>query len=206
MKLVELSLKDFANALSAKESVPGGGSASAYVGSIAVSLLLMVARYNERIEMNKSIIEALEDEKNNLLSLVDKDALSFDEVMKAYRLPKNTDDEKKIREEQIQSTLREAANIPYDTLRTSSSAIKYMELLEPDCKKNMISDLACSALFLKSAIEGSYLNILINIKSIRDKEFADSLYKDATNIKTGAFKILDKIFFRIEQQLEINPS
>jgi len=121
--------------------------------------------------------------------------------MEAYKLPKNTDEEKKLREEKVQAALREAADVPYDTLRTSALAIKYIEMLEADCKKNMISDLGVSASLLISAIESAYLNVLINVALIRDKEFAQALLTDATSIKVSSIKILEHIFKRVEGSL-----
>lgn len=205
MNLTDMSLVNFVNALSSRESVPGGGSAAAAIGAMGVGLLIMVARYLTDTEKYKPIIESLEDEKNDLIFLVNRDAEAFKSVMDAYKLAKNTEEEKKIREEKIQATLREAADIPYDTIRTSASAIKYLEILENDCKKNMISDLGAGATLLKSAIESAYLNVLINVSLIRDKEFADSLLRDSTNIKNSSIKVLDKIFKRVEEILG-NPS
>lgn len=201
MGLTEMSLESFINALSARESVPGGGSAAASAGAMGVALLLMVARYANDSGKFKSTIDALEDEKNSLILLVNRDAEAFKTVMDAYKLPKNTDEEKKLRDDKIQAALREAADVPYDTLRTSALAIKYIEILEADCKKNMVSDLGVSASLLRSAIESAYLNILINVALIRDKEFAQALLKDATSIRVSSIKILDHIFKRVEDSL-----
>jgi formiminotetrahydrofolate cyclodeaminase len=201
MNLTDMSLVNFVNALSARESVPGGGSAAAAAGAMGIGLLIMIARFAADTEKYKPIIEALEDEKNNLILLVNRDSEAFRAVMDAYKLPKNTEEEKKVREEKIQASLREAADVPYDTLRTAASAIKYMEILEADCKKNMISDLGAGATFLRSAIESAYLNVLINAGLIRDREFAEALLKDATSIKIGSIKVLDKIFKRVEESL-----
>jgi formiminotetrahydrofolate cyclodeaminase len=132
---------------------------------------------------------------------VNRDAEAFKTVMDAYKLPKNTDEEKKLRDDKIQAALREAADVPYDTLRTSALAIKYIEILEADCKKNMVSDLGVSASLLRSAIESAYLNILINVALIRDKEFAQALLKDATSIRVSSIKILEHIFKRVEDSL-----
>ncbi len=201
MDLTELSLESFINALSARDSVPGGGSAAASAGAMGVALLLMVAKYADDPSKLKSIIDALEDEKNSLISLINRDAEAFKNVIQAYKLPKNSDEEKKLREEKVQAALREAADVPYDTLRTSALAIKYIEMLEDDCKKNMISDLGVSASLLRSAIESAYLNVLINVPLIRDKEFAQALLKDATSIKVSSIKILEHVFMRVEDSL-----
>lgn len=201
MGLTDLSLESFVNALSARESVPGGGSAAAGVGAMGVALLVMIARYATDTDKYKSIIEALEDEKNSLVLLVNRDAEAFKTVMEAYKLPKDTEEQKKVREEKIQASLREAADVPYDTLRTAASTIKYMEILEADCKRSMISDLGVASSLLKSAIESAFLNVLINVSSIRDKEFAQALLKDAESIRIGSIKVLDKIFRRVEESL-----
>lgn len=74
-------------------------------------------------------------------------------------------------------------------------------MLEDDCKKNMISDLGVSASLLRSAIESAYLNVLINVPLIRDKEFAQALLKDATSIKVSSIKILEHVFMRVEDSL-----
>lgn len=194
MSLKDLSIVDFVSALSSKEPTPGGGSAAALVGATGVGLLLMVANYIEDQTNVEHLYKPFENAKRNLLDLINKDAESFDQYMKAIKLPKTTDEEKKERSAQMQTALINASKVPFDTMKECQQVIPMMAILEEKCKKGMISDLGASATCLRSAIESAYLNIIINASSIKDKEYADKLMANSIQIKENSIKSLENIY------------
>jgi formiminotetrahydrofolate cyclodeaminase len=194
MGLKDLSAVNFVSALSSKEPTPGGGSAAALVGATGVGLLLMVANYIEDQTKVSHVFEPFELAKKELLELIDKDADSFNEYMKAIKLPKATDEEKKERSSQMQLALVHASQIPFATMKACQKVIPYMEILEKECKKGMISDLGASATCLRSAIESAYLNIIINASSIKDKTYSEKLLTDSDQIKDNAIKSLETTY------------
>jgi formiminotetrahydrofolate cyclodeaminase len=194
MGLKDLSAIDFVSALSSKEPTPGGGSAAGLVGAIGVGLLLMVANYIEDQTKVAPVFEPFNIAKNELLELIDLDADSFNLYMKAIKLPKATDEEKKERSKEMQAALVNASQIPFATMKACVRVIPYMNILEQECKKGMISDLGASATCLRSAIESAYLNIIINAGSIKDKEYADKLLAESIQIKEEAINSLNTTY------------
>jgi formiminotetrahydrofolate cyclodeaminase len=204
MSLKELSAVEFVSALSSKEPTPGGGSAAALVGATGVGLLLMVANYIENRSKVEHVFEPFETAKQELLDLIDKDADSFNLYMKAIKMPKITDEEKKERSQEMQKALIYASQIPFATMKACEQVIPLMDVLEHECKKGMISDLGASATCLRSAIESAYLNIIINACSIKDKEYSEKLMKDSIQIKNNSIKSLEEKYQRVVEIL-VNP-
>ena len=205
MGLKELSVQDFVTALSVKEPTPGGGSAAGLVGATGVGLLLMVAHYLEDQTKVCHLYEIFEKAKNDLLDLIDKDAESFDQYMKAIKLPKVTEEEKKERSIQMQLALKAASAVPYATMKACYEVIPHMEILEKACKKGMISDLGAAATCLRSAIESAYLNIIINAGSIKDTDYSTVLLSEAITILESSVQDLDHIYKRVVEIL-VSPN
>ncbi len=202
MNLKDLSITEFCKEITAKKPTPGGGSAAAATGAVGLSLVLMVGNYAEDQEKLSSILEPLEQEKNNLLALIDKDAESFNTFMKAMKLPKSTDDEKKERREAMQTALKHAADVPFQTLRSCSIGTKYMQMLTEDVKKSMISDLGAASTMLCSAINSAYLNVIINAASIKDCDFKAKLVEESKQMQRNSVEILSTLFHSVEKKLE----
>lgn len=205
MGLKDLSVEDFVQALSSKEPTPGGGSAAASTGAMGVGLLLMTARFLDESPSVLSFIADLEVHKKHLLHLIDEDALSFNGYMDAIHLPKTNEEEKTFRSQKMQEALQYAATIPFQTILACAKCIPILEYLEKDVKKNMISDLGSAASMLESAIQCAYLNVLINVSSLKDKQKADQLLQETNQIRDGAIKIFTKVFQRVEALLA-NPN
>jgi len=201
MGLKEFTVNDFVLALSSREPTPGGGSAAALVGACGVGLLLMVANYIDNAENIKEVFPPLEKAKIELLALIDKDADSFNTYMSAMRLPKTNDSEKQVRAQAMQKALIEAADVPFQTLKTCHACIQYMDILEKDCKKNMISDLGAAATCLRSAIDSAYLNIIINAGGIKDASISSALMNDSREMKTNSLFLLESTYQRVVDTL-----
>ncbi|MGL4687407.1 MAG: cyclodeaminase/cyclohydrolase family protein [Fusobacteriaceae bacterium] len=182
MKLIEMSILKFLDEVDSNSPAPGGGSVSALVSALGTSLTRMVVH----LTVDKKKFKELEEEEKNsfknnfdkmgeirkkLEVLVDEDTKAYNLVMSAYKLPKETKDEIEKREEQIQSSLKEAISTPLEICRLSRDGLRLMEIILKHGNKNAITDLGVSAILLLSGIEGGILNVMVNLSSIKDEEF-----------------------------------
>jgi len=165
--LVDMTLRDFASAVAAKTSTPGGGSVAAYASTLGAALGAMAARYSEG-GVSEGAAAALDGLRARFLILVDRDTDAYSKVSAAYGLPKKTDAEKAARRAAIQAALVEAANVPLEGMRAAVDALKALEPLSGACNKNLASDLAGGALLLRAGLEGCGWNVRINAAGLAD--------------------------------------
>ncbi len=174
-------MRDFLQALSSSQPTPGGGSASAMVGATGASLvsMLMELSIGKAEGACKERFVAIAKEavalRQDLLELVEADARSFERVMESFRLPKGTEAEKKERRQKIQAAYKEAANTP---LIVMEKCLRVMELAVEGIKDgnpNAITDGGVAALSGWTGLKGAALNIEINLGSIKDEDFVNTL-------------------------------
>lgn len=178
-KLVDLTAKGFANETASESPAPGGGSISAYIGSLGASLATMVANlsshkrgWDNRWEEFSVVAEKGQNLKNELLFLVDEDTNAFNRIMDAFGLPKKTDAEKQIRKEAIEAASKYAIEIPLRVMRTALSVMDIVENMVINGNPNSVSDAGVGALCVSAAVQGAFLNVKINAGGIEDKSFA----------------------------------
>ena len=202
------SCEKFVDETFSKAPVPGGGGVAALVGSIGVALSGMVcnlttgknkyAIYEDDIQR---ILKDAEELKSDLMSLIDKDAENFYPLSQCYGLPANTDEEKTIKEEKMQAALKVAITAPIETVKISYRAIKLHEELATKGSKLAVSDVGCGVLCLKAAMKSGWLNVMINLKSIHDEEFIESVEAELLPIIDAGEKLADDIYCNVESQL-----
>ena len=180
MDLAERSVRDFVDTVASDAPAPGGGSVAALEASIGAALTGMVAcltqgrkKYAEYAE-NAALVQAhAEDLQKRLLSLMDEDSEAFNRVSAAFSLPKDTDEEKAARSSAIHDGLKGCTRTPLEMMRLCEEAISLAsDFLEKGFNQSSASDLGVAFLSLKSAMQGAWLNVLINLGSIRDEAFA----------------------------------
>ena len=202
-KLVDLTVKGFADETSRESPAPGGGSVAAYCGAIGASLGTMVAN----LSANKSGWEDRWQEfsewaqkgqllKDELLKLIDDDTMAFNKIMDAFRLPKSTLEERKIRRKAIKAATKNAIRIPFKVMNTSYKALDLLEQMAKNGNPNSISDAGVGALAIKAAVEGAYLNVRINCKDFNDEIFVNDMLEKAGSM-------LEKTKSRAEEIMEI---
>ena len=191
-KFAKYDLNKFTAELASDSPTPGGGSVAGLSASLSASLIEMVVNLTDDNSLNKYNDE-LSSKRKEALDLIDKDAESFNKVMSAFKMPKNTDEEKKKRKEAIQNGLYKASLTPLETMKL---ALKLMELARKIIEKgnpNAISDIGVAGFMGISALKGAYLNVLINTQSLKDKEKDKKKKKEADEIITKGEKILSEI-------------
>ena len=179
MKLVELTVKDYIDLLGSDAPAPGGGSASALSGAQGAGLAAMVAaltigkkKYQEYWELCEEKQAAAADYQKRLAAQVDKDTEAFNLLSSAFKLPKETDDEKKLRSGEIASATLIATQVPFDTLVMAVEALEVAQEIVGRSNSNAASDLGVAALQLLACARGAWLNVLINLPGVKDEEKA----------------------------------
>lgn len=207
-KLVKMNLREFANETASESAAPGGGSISAYVGALGISLGTMVANlsshkrgWDDRWEFFSDWAEKGQMLKDELLELVDLDTKAFNKIMQAWRLPKKNEEEKQKRKQAIEEATKFAINIP---LRVMNVSLKSMEVLLAMAKEGMqasISDVGVGAMATLTAVRGAHLNVRINASSLEDKEYKKQVLAQAQEIEKKAKYMEHQIMEIVEKKL-----
>lgn len=191
--LLEQKTTDFLEQLSSSAPIPGGGGASAAVGAFASALGLMVTnltvgkkKYADVEEEILEIREKLEQKKQDLVRMVDEDAEAFEPLAKAYRMPKETEEEQAEKEKVMEAALKNAAEAPLCIMKTIVDTMEMIRVLGGKGSRLAVSDAGVAILFAQAALEGASLNIFINTKMMKDQEEAERLnYRADQLIATG---------------------
>ena len=185
MKLVDYKVTEFVQLLASEAPAPGGGSAAALAGATGASLAAMVAALTlgkEKYREYEAQTVALQNKGNELqtrfLELIDADTAAFNDVSAAYKLPKQTEDEKEKRREAIEQSLKKATQTPFDMMKTALECLQVVVSAVGKTNASAASDLGVAAYSLRAATEGAWLNVLINLGGIKDEAFV-AQYKDA---------------------------
>ena len=208
MKLVQASCVGFVDETFSKAPVPGGGGVAALAGALGTALGGMVcnlttgkkkyAQYEEDIHRIMNEAAAL---KNRLLELIDEDAQNFFPLSKAYGLPKNTEEEKKIKEETLQKCLKVAIQGPVDIMKVCHDAIKLQEELVDKGSMLAISDVGCGVLLLKGAMQSGWLNVVVNLNSITDEKYVADLRAELVPLMDEGCRICDEVYEKVLAKL-----
>ena len=206
--MVEKSCIDFVNVLASKEPVPGGGGGAALVGAVGMALGSMVGnltlgkkKYADVQEDMERLLKEAGALQNDLLELVEKDAEVFEPLSKAYGMPKETDEEKAKKDEVMEAALRQACSVPVEIMEKAMDCIRIHEEFGEKGTAIAISDVGVGVLFVKSALMGGSLNVFINTKSMKDRDYAEKINKRAEEMLADGCKradaVYEKVFARI---------
>ena len=206
--LVNLSCKGFANETASESPAPGGGSVSAYIGALGVSLATMVANlsshktgWDERWEEFSDWAEKGQKLKDELLFLVDEDTRSFNRIMDAFGLPKETPEEKAARTDAIQEATKYAIEVPFKTMQKSFEAMEIIKAMVETGNPNSVTDAGVGALCARSAVMGAFLNVKVNAAGLKDKMFVKDILKKGTGIEEGAKKLETELLALVNSKI-----
>ena len=199
---------EFVEVLASKAPVPGGGGASALVGAIGTALGNMVgsltvgkkkyADVEEEMYELKGKADALQKE---LLHLIERDAEVFEPLSKAYCMPRNTEEEKAEKARVMEIVLKDACSVPMEIMERCCEAIDLIEVFAEKGSTLAISDAGVGATFCKAALEGASLNVFINTKSMKNREYADELNKKADEMLSVYTKKAEEIYQSVAARL-----
>lgn len=207
-KLIDFKLDAFAEETASESMAPGGGSISAYVGTLGVSLGTMVANlsahkpgWDDKWEFYSKWAEKGQAYKNRLLFLVDEDTNSFNKIIESFRMPKGTEEEKEKRKAAIENATKYATEVPFQVMQTAHDSIEVMEAMAKDGLQNSLSDAGVGALCARTAVIGAYFNVRINAKDIKDRIFADDILAKAEKIYKSTVEREQKIIELIDSKM-----
>ncbi|MFQ6081737.1 MAG: cyclodeaminase/cyclohydrolase family protein [Candidatus Aminicenantia bacterium] len=194
---VEKSINEFLTQLSSDSPTPGGGTTAALAGAISSSLLEMAVRIslkkNPESTALSRVIGITPQWKETLFRLMDADSEAFDQVMAAFKMPKETEEEKKVRSEAIQRALKKAAEVPWQTAEVCFNILQTSCQIKEEINPNTLSDFLTSGLLAFSGLEGALFNVEINLSSIKDEEYKNSLSNKVEELRSEAIKLKDEI-------------
>lgn len=206
--MIQQSFAKIVESLAAKTPTPGGGAAAAMAGSMGTSLLLMVVRFSRGKKANvdrdgdlAEVERVLDDHLQRLLPMAERDCKSFDLVSAAYRMPKDADDEKALRQRAIQEAMVGAMVVPEETLCMVRDVFVAMDGVSSCVGKAIVSDLASGGALLAAAAEGAFLNVRINAAYLTNRDLADKTMFRAEAVRAEIHRHQQKISDQVEQLL-----
>lgn len=188
--LAELTLQQFIDKVISNDPVPGGGSVSALNGALAASLSAMVAnltvgrkKYVEVNDLMQELAARLETAARRLLADVDRDSEAYDRVFSAFKLPKDTDEQKAVRSEAIQRETKYAAQVPMEVARAVHEILPHIATVAQRGNSNAVTDACVAMMCARTAVLGALLNVKINLSSIKDEAFVKAMAEEAARLE-----------------------
>ncbi|MGB2867699.1 MAG: cyclodeaminase/cyclohydrolase family protein [Bacteroidota bacterium] len=176
--LTKKSVGDFLDSVASNAPAPGGGSVSALAGALGAALTSMVARltigkkkYADVQEEMEDVLRKSEELRARITAVIDEDTLAFNKVMQAFGMPKESDDQKSVRNIAIQEATRNATEVPLRLIELCARSIDLAKTVAVKGNKNSASDAGVAILMLRAAAQGALLNVKINLAGIEDAEF-----------------------------------
>ena len=201
MKLAELKTAEFVDLLASDAPAPGGGSAAALEGALGAALTAMVCgltvgkkKYAEFQELAESAQAKATDLKARFVDVMDRDTEAFNVVSAAFGMPKATDEEKAARSAAIQKGLEGCTKTPFEMMELAVETLELTASILGKSNDSAASDLGVSALSLRAAIQGAWLNVLINIGSLKNKELAEDYRAKGEALLAKALPLADQIY------------
>jgi formiminotetrahydrofolate cyclodeaminase len=190
-----MNMKMFLDELASSSSAPGGGSVAALSGALGAALSSMVCNltkgkqgYETVQEEIVEILQRTEELRKQLTELIDKDTEAFNEVMEALKMPKDTADQKELRQHAMQDTFKHAADVPLETARKCIQILDCARIIAEKGNKNSISDAAVSALMAQTGVQAAMLNVRINLRSIKDTEYTQKVTAELDELLRNAME------------------
>jgi formiminotetrahydrofolate cyclodeaminase len=183
---VERPMTHFLETLSSSSATPGGGSVSALGGALSASLISMVASLSGENEELQRIHKDSEILRAECTKLIDDDVKAFDAVMRSFKMPKGTDEEKAVRKEAIQSALKDAVRVPLIVAGRCTEILRLSGKIARICNRNAISDVGVAALMAYASMRGASMNVRINLASIDDEDFNLEVVGELRDLRSEA--------------------
>ena len=209
MSFTTYTCEDFVDILSTKAPVPGGGGASALVGALGTALGNMVGSLTvgkkKYADVEADIIalkEKADALQKDFLRLVEEDAKVFEPLSKAYGMPKDTEEEKAEKARVMEIVLKDACSVPMEIMRKCCEAIDIIEEFAAKGSVIALSDAGVGVAFCKAALYGASLNVFINTKSMANREYAESLNKEAEEMMAVYGAKADAVFEGVNARLK----
>ena len=212
MEFKNYKIEEFIQDLSSDLPAPGGGSVAGLVAALSGSLNSMVysltvnkKSFEERDSETKKLVldfkEASSKFVRNSLNLMELDRKYFNELMDCYKLPKNTDEEKRNRKTKIMQGTLKAMKSPLDLSRDCYKFYDNIDISVEYGNEMLLSDAGCAAILLHAAIEASIINVKINLNSLRDKDFAKDIEQKIKDLQENSLARKNSIMEKVNKNI-----
>ena len=198
--LASMKVNSFLSELASSSPAPGGGSVAALSGSLGAALSSMVCnltvgkeKYADVQAEIKEVLKKSEQLRKKLTKLIDEDTEAFNDVMKAFKMPKETEEQKKKRSAAIQEGYKTAAAVPLETANTCEKILDVAMVVAKKGNQNSITDSAVSALMAQAGVETAILNVKINLGSIKDEKFVKKISSEIDKLQKNTAKKTEEI-------------
>lgn len=205
VNLVDLTVSEFIEEVGSNKPAPGGGSVSALGGALGAALAVLVGKatigkekFIDVQEEMESVVSKGTELYQTLNKLVDEDTEAFNQILQAYRMPK---DEPEVRSAAIQDAVKRAAEVPLQTAKISFEVLDLIIAVAERGNKNAITDAGVAALFAESAIRGALFNVKINMLSIKDEEVKQKFTNDMEEMLTQLASKREAVIKVVEAEL-----
>jgi formiminotetrahydrofolate cyclodeaminase len=207
--LANIPLSSFIQNVASRSPAPGGGSVAAFAGSLGAALGAMVCRltigkkkYKEFEEEMRTIEKSLLPLRDKLRDIVDEDTFAFDDVMAAFDLPKDSEEEISTRINAIDNANRKAAEVPLEVMKISLKAVEYLLPVAEKGNVNSISDVGVAGLCFSTAFEGAKLNVLINIKDMEPSQWKEQIEGELKELTTSINPLLNSVKNAVDERIK----
>ena len=209
MKLVEMKVNEFVDLMASDEPAPGGGSAAALEGALGAALTAMVCALTVGKKKYADVQElAIESQKKGnelkaqFVDVIDRDTEAFNAVSAVFAMPKDTDEEKAARKAAMQEALKGCTKTPMEMMELIDETLTLAQSLLGRFNDTSASDLGVAFLSLKAGIQGAWLNVLINVGSLKDQEFAAEYRAKGEALLAHALPLADECYAEIVKLIE----
>lgn len=209
MELTEFTVKSYLDSLSSQAPAPGGGAAAALSGAQGIALTLMVInltlgkkKYQEWEALCTEVKEAAEPLLQDLMAGMEKDKNAFNQLSAAFKLPKETEEEKKERSRIIGDATLLATEVPLEAMEQGYQGLLLTEKVIGKSNPTAVSDLGVAALNLLACVKSAWLNVLINLPGIKNEELAAEFQKKGKRLYEEAEQLANRIYDLVAEQLK----
>ena len=208
MDLTALTINQYVELLASNAPAPGGGSASALSGAQGAALVAMVARltigrpkYAEFEEVCEAAAQRADALQQELLGTINRDTEAYNKVSAAYKLPKETDEQKAARRAAIAEATLGATQVPFETMNLAFEVLEAAQTIAGKSNPNAASDLGVGALNLLSCVRGAWLNVRINIDGVKDEQARERFLAEGEMLESRAAALADEIYASVKNSL-----
>ncbi|MDO4485883.1 MAG: cyclodeaminase/cyclohydrolase family protein [Bacillota bacterium] len=208
MKLIDLKMNEYLDILLSDAPAPGGGSVSALAGAQAAALMGMVcdltigkAKYEDYQESCKEAKAKAGELYRGFAEAIDKDTEAFNLVAAAFKMPKETDEEKAARKQAIADGTLEATKVPYSVMEMAAAGLEIAETMVGKSNPNAASDLGVAVLNLMTCMKGAWLNVKINLPGVKDENLAAEYKAGGEKMLAKGEETAKKLYAEIEGSL-----
>lgn len=207
-KIADMSIKEYLDILKTDAPAPGGGGVSGLTAAQGISLTLMVIELTLGKKKYEEYMEIIEKSRERALELYEELAVAADEdrevflkLSEAYALPKETEEEKKIKQQILGERSLAATEAPYKVMELSLEGLEITEKLVGKSNKMAVSDLGVAAASFLAACKSAWLNVKINLPYLTDKDRAQAFEKGGRNILEKVTELSEKIYYAVEKEI-----